>query len=87
MTGGFNSRPMTAQSNNSKGSSKGLFTRTDSTKLSEDDDMSDINFINMDEEYEKEAKLREEMEIFNDLADLTEDKLAELIDIDEARFS
>lgn len=87
MTGGFNIRPMTAQSNNSLGSSsKGKMNRTDSNKMSEDDDLSDINFINVDEDYEREAQLLEEMEIFNDLADLTEEKLAELIDIEESKF-
>ncbi len=74
---------------------KGVFMSTQSSwreavgksesRLSEgDNDLdNDINFLNMDGDDDIDARIREEMEIFNDIAGLNEVKLAELIKVDD----
>jgi len=75
-------RPMTSQSGRSMMSSKGPFMRSESTRMSDDEDNNEINFVNMDEDNELEERVREELEIFNDIADLNDMRLAEIINVD-----
>ncbi len=75
-------RPMTA----STSSSRGPMVRLESTRISDDDYENEINFIDMDRDDELDEKIREELEIFNDIAGLSEEKLAEIIGVEVDRL-
>jgi len=75
-------RPLTAQSGYSTSSSRGPMVRLESTRVSDDDYDNEINFIDMDRDNELDEKIREELEIFNDIAGLNEEKLAEIIGVE-----
>jgi len=48
----------------------------------DNDNENNINFVNVDPDDDIDARIREELEIFNDIAGLNELKLAELIKVD-----
>jgi len=79
-------RPMTAQSGVSTSSSRGPMMRLESTRVSDDDYENEINFIDMDRDNELDEKIREELEIFNDIAGLNEEKLSEIIGVEVDRL-